>query len=209
MRVVVLGATGGIGRSVVDAARAAGHEVVAFGRDPSRLASLGHGVVIATGDATDGDAVARSLVGADAVINALGPTTRSREEVSRFETIARNLIAGMRGAGVRRLVDLGGAGITLRDEHKPLGGRIASLIVRAIVPHVVAAKQREYEIIADSDLDWTIVRPPRVTERPATGRTTAGERLAGRSITRDDLARFMVEQLTDTTYVRKAPFVSS
>jgi len=153
--------------------------------------------------------VARSLVGADAVINALGPTTRSREEVSRFETIARNLVAGMRGAGVRRLVDLGGAGITLRGEHKPLGGRIASLIVRAIVPHVVAAKQREYEIIADSDLDWTIVRPPRVTERPATGRTTAGERLAGRSITRDDLARFMVEQLTDTTYVRKAPFVSS
>ncbi len=208
MRVVVIGATGAIGSAVVGQAVAAGHEVVAFARDPSKLATLSPSVLPVAGDALDASALARAMVGADAVVNALGPTGRGREEVGRAETVTRILVTAMATAGVRRLVSLGGAAVTIQGERKPLGGRIASAMVRLVVPHVVAAKQREYELLAASDLDWTMVRPPRVTDGAATGKIQTGDHLAGRTVRRGDLAQFMVQQLADRTFVRAAPYVS-
>jgi putative NADH-flavin reductase len=208
MRVVVIGATGAIGRAVVEEAVAVGHDVVAFARDPAKLASLGRAITPAAGDALDSGALERAIAGADAVINALGPTGRGRDEVRKAETIAHDLVAAMRGAGVRRLVSVSGAAVTVHGERKPFSGRIASALVRLAVPNVVAAKQREYEILSESDLDWTAVRPPRVVDGPATGKTRAGDRLAGRTIAPGDLARFMVAQVADTTYLRMAPYVS-
>jgi hypothetical protein len=81
--------------------------------------------------------------------------------------------------------------------------------VRLAVRHVVAAKQREYEILVGSTVDWTAVRPPRVTESAVTGTYRAGATLAGRSIARGDLARFMVDQLESREYLREAPYVSA
>ena len=94
-------------------------------------------------------------------------------------------------------------------ERKRLGARLASGFVRLAVRHVVAAKQRELEIIAVSDLDWTAPRPPRVVEKPATGSYQVGDEARGMSISQGDLAAFMVDQLTDTRYLRQAPFISN
>jgi putative NADH-flavin reductase len=145
----------------------------------------------------------------DAVISVLGPTKNTADQVALFESFARSLVEAMSTHGVRRLVAISGGACTLPGERKRLGARVASTFVRLAVRHVVAAKQRELEIIAASDLDWTAPRPPRVVEKPALGKYRVGDDASGMSITQADLAAFMVDQLTDTTYLRQAPFVSN
>lgn len=207
MKVAVFGATGGIGSDVVDRALAAGHEVVAASRDPDKVEPRA-GVTVAGTDITDAQGVAQAVRGVDAVVWAVGPTSNSPDEPHRFERGAQNLVAGMRSAGVKRLVALSGAGITLSGERKPLTGKLMSALVGVLARHVVESKRREYEVFSESGLDWTLVRPPRVVERPARGTYHAGDRLAGRSVTQADLAQFMVDALADRKWVGAAPYVS-
>jgi hypothetical protein len=143
------------------------------------------------------------------VLSALGPTSNSADQVALFDGFARALVGAMTADGVRRLVAVSGGACTLPGERKRLGARLASAFVRLAVRNVVAAKQRELDIIVASDLDWTAPRPPRVNEAPATGSYRVGAAATGMSITQGDLAAFMVDQLADTTFVRDAPFVSN
>lgn len=207
MRVTVFGATGGIGRQVVDRALAAGHEVHALIRDPSKLTLPD--VSVTTGDLADGQAIDRAVEGSDAVIWAVGATQNKADQVELFETAARELVAAMKRHGVRRLVALSGAGITLVGEHKPIRDRLTSGLVRLLVRHVVESKRREYLVFRESGLDWTLVRPPRVVEGGPTGHLVASSTFVGARITQADLATFMVDQLGDRTYIGGAPYVSS
>jgi len=207
VRVAVFGATGGIGRHVVERALAAGHEVVALARDPGRVPARERLAVVA-GDLTDESAVTRTVAGADAVIWAVGPTSNTADQPPLFEQGARNLVTAMSAAGVKRLIALSGAAITVAGERKPLSGRLMSGLVGMLAGHVVEAKRREYEVFSQGELDWTLARPPRVVEGSARGTYQAGERLTGRTISQGDLAQFMIDQLEDRTWLRKAPFVS-
>lgn len=209
MRVLILGASGNIGRSVRVQARAAGHQLVLFSRDSARLGQLAESETVFEGNIADIDAVQAAVGGVDAVISALGPTSNSPDQVSLFESFAQALVAAMTANGVRRLVAISGAGCTLPGERKPLGGRIASAMVRLAVRNVVEAKQRELEIIVASDLDWIAPRPARVVDDPATGTYRVGSDAKGFRITAADLAEFMVAQLTDDSYLRQAPIISN
>ncbi|CAN5583666.1 NAD(P)H-binding protein [soil metagenome] len=207
MRIAVFGATGGIGRHVVERALAAGHEVVAMARDPAG-AEPRERLTFMAGDLADPSAMARVVSGSDAVIWAVGPTSNTADQPPIFEQGARNLVGAMQSAGVKRLVALSGAGITVAGERKPLAGRLMTGLVAVLAKHVVEAKRREYEVFSASELEWTLARPPRVVEGPALGTYEAGDRLAGRTITQADLAQFMVDQLADRSWLREAPFVS-
>ena len=208
MRVTIIGATGGVGAELLKAARAAGHEVTALVRDPDRMPG-GSDVTLVTGDIRDADAVLRAVQGNEAVLWAVGATRNSADQPPIFEAGARNLVDAMRRSGVRRLVALSGAGITVHGERKPLGGRVMGLIVRVAARHVYEAKRREYEIFAGSELDWTLVRPPRVVDGPPTGHVVIGDRLSGSQATQGDVAAAMLQQLNDPANLRAAPFVST
>ena len=207
MRVTVFGATGAVGGQVVERALAAGHEVHALVRDPTKLNLPG--VLVTVGDLADDQAIDRAVEGSEAVIWAVGATQNKADQVELFETAARQLVAAMRRHGVRRLVALSGAGITLDGERKLIRGRLMSGLVALVVRHVVEAKRREYLVFRESGLDWTLVRPPRVVEGGPTGHLIASSALAGSRITHADLAAFMVEQLADRTWIGGAPYVSS
>jgi len=208
MQVTLVGATGGVGAHLLEQARAAGHEVTALVRDPGRLRGDSDLRTVA-GDIRDADAVERAVQGSEAVLWAVGATRNSADQPPIFEAGAHNLVEAMRRTGVRRLVALSGAGITVAGERKPLGGRAMGLIVRIVARHVYEAKRREYEIFAGSDLDWTLVRPPRVVEGPRTGRVVIGDHLASSQVTQGDLADAMLRQLADPVNFRAAPFVST
>jgi putative NADH-flavin reductase len=208
MTIAIFGSTGGVGRRVVEQALAAGYNVRALVRDPAKSRPE-NAVTTVIGDITDADAVERTVETADGVIWAVGATRNSRDQVPIFESGARNLVAAMKRHGVRRLVALSGAAITLDGERKPVGGRLMSAIVGRLVRHVVEAKRREYEVFKASDLDWTLVRPPRVVEGPPTGRYAAGNLLVGRTVLQGDLADFMLREVRDEKYLRAAPYISS
>ncbi len=208
MNIAIFGATGGIGGRVLSDALDAGHSVRVLVRDPAKLAESA-GVTKIVGDIGEPGAVERAVAGSDAVIWAIGPSSNAADEVDVMEAGARNLVAAMEQHGVRRLVALSGAGITLDGERKPLRGRLMSQLVKLLARHVVEAKRREYRVFAAADLEWTLVRPPRVVEGPPSGRFVVGHELSGSRVTQGDLAAFMLREVVDGQYIKAAPFISS
>lgn len=181
----------------------------AFTRDASRI-GVQHGrVQIVEGDAGSAAQVAEAIAGTEAVISALGPSSNRPAEVEIALAAVASILAAMKQHSVGRLIALSGAAVEVPGERKSPGDAIASAVVRLLARHVVAAKQREFELIQASEVDWVVVRPPRVTDGPLTGRYRTGRiRLGPRSaISRADLADFMVRQLTDDTYLGQAPFI--
>lgn len=203
MKLIILGASGRIGRHILRQAVEAGHDVTVLVRDPTRLDTDASRVRIITGVVSDPDAVDRAIAGADAVISAIGPDGNTADQTERLRAGMRNTIAAMQHHGVRRIVNLSGAGITAPGEQKPLFDKIATRIVRAFSGHVVAAKQAEYDEQARTDLEWIAVRPALVTDGPMTGRYVAGpaELRPGARIGRADVAHLMLAQAEQPTHI--------
>ncbi|MDQ3345944.1 MAG: NAD(P)H-binding protein [Chloroflexota bacterium] len=207
MKLLVLGATGDIGEAVLQAAVTAGHDVTAFVRSPDKLGDVRDRLQVIKGDLTDAAAVASAMTGTDAVISAIG-SSPDRAQLDAPATAVRLILAAMGSAGVRRFVGLAGGAVNVPGEWKPLSGRITTALVRLLARNVVEAKQREFEVVSRSDLDWTMVRPPRVVAGEPTGRVEIGPKLHGFQVTRGDLATAMVTLATGSDWLRQAPYVS-
>ncbi|WP_336852393.1 SDR family oxidoreductase [Sinomonas albida] len=204
MKLTVFGATGGTGREVVRQASAAGHEVTAVVRDPARLAAV-PGVAVVRADVMDPAGIASALAGADAVVSALG-----NREIRRPTTVcsagASSIIAAMKGAGVRRLAVVSASGMVTDDADDLLTRYVAKPILQRILAHNFADLKRMEQIVQESGLDWTIVRPSRLVDgargeyRVQVGRNLRG----GRATRRSDLADYILRSLDDATSFHEA-----
>jgi putative NADH-flavin reductase len=204
MKVLVLGATGGTGSHVLRVALSAGHEVTVLVRDASTL-DVTDGVRVLTGDATSAEDVRAAVAGQDAVLNAIG--SRNIRHPVEVE-VGRALLPAMRDAAVDRLVVCSafGVGDTQADANT-----LQRMFFHTVLGKVYAAKEVADAEVRTSGLDWTLVYPTRLTDDPATGALATGERLpqgAGIHVTRADVARFMLAQLTDSTWSRKTVVVT-
>ncbi|MVU80238.1 NAD(P)H-binding protein [Nocardia sp. ET3-3] len=207
MKVAIFGATGTVGRHVVARALAAGHQVTALTRDPANIAAPHERLRVEVGDVMDPAAVERTVAGQDAVIVVLGA---GRKGVVRAEG-TRLVIEAMDRTGVKRLICQSSLGVG--DSRGNLNFvwkyvMFGMLLRQAYADHV----QQEQYVVA-SDLDWTIVRPSAFTDGPATGTYRRGfpatETALSLKISRADLANFLVDQLTDTTYLQRTPGISN
>jgi putative NADH-flavin reductase len=204
MKVVVFGATGRTGHHLVRVALSRRHQVTAFVRDRSHLLMDYSRLRLVEGDVLDPKAVDRALRGQEAVLCALAAPPGGPDTVLSKGT--RNILDAMRRHRVRRLVCLSEAGV--------LGGDSASRLPRFRIPFFrkdpFADLRRQLLEIVDSGLDWIIVRPPKLTDEPLTGRYEISlNRPKHASITRLDLAIFMINQLRNKEFVRKMPAVSN
>lgn len=202
MKIVVFGATGPSGRELVAEAARRGHEVTAFVRDEAKAAAAGFPVPVrlVTGDARNAAAVAAAIQGQDAVVSALG-SGRSRSNPVCAEGI-RNIVAGMKTHGVRRLVALSAYG-TGDSRHGFYGW-----FLNTMAPAIQRDKEAMEAALAASGLDWTVVRPPVLNRGPATGRLKAGVGLVVpgfQAIPRADLAAWMLDELEARRFVGQMP----
>jgi uncharacterized protein YbjT (DUF2867 family) len=207
MRVLVLGATGGTGRLIVGEAIEAGHEVVALVRDKGKAGSLS-GATLIEGDARNYTSLATALDGCDAVISALGTKMSPFKEVTLLSTATDALVRAMNTRGVTRLVAITGLGAG--DSRGHGGFMFDRVILPLLLRNVYADKDRQEAIVRRSGLDWTLVRPMVLTNKPLTDNIRAQvdlELVHGGSISRGDVARFVVHELVAKQWVGQAPLI--
>lgn len=207
MNLTVFGATGGVGRVLVSMALEAGHRVTAFVRDPRALAPR-EGLVVIEGALHDAAAVHRAVAGADAVLSTLGARSNTPEQVELFATALTNITQAMQSQGVRRLVSISGAAVLLPGDHVTWGRRAVRALLMLFSRYVGLAKEREAAVICATDLEWVLVRPPRIVPGPATGTyRVLPDRVPSASISQGDVAHLMLACARGDTWVRRAPIL--
>jgi putative NADH-flavin reductase len=221
MKVIVFAASGGVGRQVFDQAVAEGHHVTAVVRDPAKLSRAAPGpggarVITADLATPDPAALETAVQGADAVLSGLGPRSNSDAGIAALGT--RAIVEAMQTAHARRIVVVSAAPVaTVQSpgrprppKHDPGDG----FFMRHLFSHVAgAAFGKVYadlacmeDVLADSGLDWTVVRPPRLTDKPLTGiyRTAYGRNLRGGwSVSRADVAHLMLRVLEQPETIKQ------
>nr|WP_245319380.1 SDR family oxidoreductase [Consotaella salsifontis] len=206
-RVLVLGATGGTGRGIVKTLNERRFAPVALVRSPEKARDLD--AVIVKGDASDPAAIARALDNVDAVISALGTPASPFREVTLLSTATKALTEAMRNKGVKRLVAITGIGA---GESRGHGGFLFDrIIMPLLLRKVYADKDRQETIIAGSGLDYVIVRPAVLNDKPRRGTVRALLDLGGfhgGTIARSDVADFVVDQVENDAFLGKRPLVT-
>ena len=202
MKLLVFGASGATGRQLVTQALARGLAVTAFVRDRTKLGIAHPQMTTVQGDVGDYDAVAGAVAGQDAVVSALGVGAPLRHDQVVIDGV-RHIVHAMTGMAVRRLVYMSFIGVGDSRED-------AGFVVRHIAVLPLRHEIRDHEIkeglVTASDLDWTIVRFPTLTNGQATGVYRIGTDIAARSVlptlSRADVADCMLRQVTDGMFVR-------
>ena len=211
MKLTILGASGATGTCLTSQALAAGHDVTAVVRDPARLAIPAHPRLrILTADVMDPVAISPATAGADAVISAVGP--RGAGPTTVIQDSVRSIIQAMEKTGTRRLLQVSGSVVADDGESPYLRYLLKPLARRTFLRHVCADMRRGEDEIRHSSLDWTIVRPPALTGKAARGtyRTAIDRNLPhGFTVTRADLAAFMLTLLDDPASVHRHVSIAS
>jgi|KBSSwiStaDraftv2_1062776.scaffolds.fasta_scaffold139123_2 putative NADH-flavin reductase len=206
-KVLVLGGTRGIGQQVVAQALQAGHEVTAFSRTADKIPVQDDRLHLVVGTVTDGSRLSEAIRGHDAVISALGQGMSLKAD-SLIQRSVPVIVSAMQAQRVRRLIFTSSLGVGDSVRDAPLFSR---MMMRFLLKDIYADKIAGEALIRRSDLDWTLVQPPQLTNGPLTRKYRVGEHLELRGIpriSRADVAHFILSQLDDTTYVRKAALIA-
>jgi putative NADH-flavin reductase len=207
-KITVLGATGPTGRLIVHQALSRGDDVTALVRSHDKAADL-KGAELVVGDARDEQVLRQAIKGRDAVISALGTPASPFRDVTLLSTATKALVDAMKAEGILRLVTI--TGIGAGDSRGHGGFSFDKLIFPLLLRKVYADKDRQEAIIRDSELDWTIVRPSILNNKPGRASTRALTDLSdfhGGSISREDVAAFVLDQVDADTWLRKSPLIT-
>jgi len=206
MKIIIFGATGSVGKQIVNQALEQGHRVTAFGRDATKLTENRHQLLFVQGNILDPEAVEKAIEGHDAVLCAIGA---GRKGGVRAEG-TRNIIAAMEKTGVKRLICQSTLGVG--DSQTNINAfwkyiMFGFLIRPAFLDHVAQEQH-----VMQSNLDWTIVRPGAFIDGVRTGNYRHGfsptDKTTQLKISRTDVADFMLKQLLGDTYLFKTPGLS-
>ena len=207
-RVLIVGATGGTGRQLVEQALERGHIVTALARDPAALRIEHPRLTVARGDVLEYASVEAAMRGQEAVLSALGHK-RFFYPTRILSEGTRNVLRAMETQGVQRFVCETALGVG--DSAGRMGLYYTFFVIPIILPFYFWDKTRQERLIAASRVNWVIVRPGALTNGAKRGRYRHGRAVGGLlwtvRISRADVADFMLNQMTDNTYLRDAPGV--
>jgi len=222
VKLTIFGATGGIGRQLLEQAVAAGHDVTAVARNPQNLPATPARVVTADLASAGAATLQPAVEGADAVLSALGARTKSDTGVAAKGTKA--ITEAMRASGVRRLIVVSAAPIGTvpspgrphPPRHDPGDGFLLRYLADPIVKRALRAHYADLaemeDVLRDRDLNWTVVRPPRLTSKPVTGRyrTAYGRNIRrGLFASRADVAHYMHRAISQPETFRQTVGIAS
>jgi putative NADH-flavin reductase len=211
MKLAVLGSTGFVGTLLLQKALAQGHQLKVLARSPEKLGGNKDNMEIVKGDMFDPAALATLVQGVDAVISVAGPPMNGKFDVEQHASATKNLVYAMKNAKANRLITITGAAAEVPGQKLGFKQSLLRFVLGTFVrPDVIKVKDMELKTIAESGLNWTVLRPPLIGAGKATGNVAASEKdMTGMKIDVEDIADFILSLLKTSEWDRKAPIVSS
>jgi putative NADH-flavin reductase len=210
--IALFGATGPTGKHIIEEALKRGYNLSVYTRDVKKLEAYAGKVEIVLGDLQDQNAIAKCILGADAVISALGPNGANIQGDRPIMHGLSNIISVMKQSNVRRLIQISTASYRDPKDGFDIKARVLALMFKMIARKAYDDIKSTGELIANSELDWTLVRIPFLKDDSANGRIDVGSygrTKLGMKLSRGNLAKFLVDQVTDQTLVRAAPGIAN
>jgi uncharacterized protein YbjT (DUF2867 family) len=206
VKVMIVGATGSVGRHAVTYALEVGHDVTALAREPARVATRHERLVVVEGDVLDPDSLRNAVAGSEAVVSCLG--TKNPLDATTRSHGTRNIIDAMNAERVRRLVVMSAVGAhDSRAEARRYSFVFGGLIMPTLLRRSFGDMTKMEEAVRAGGTEWVIVRPVELADEPGEGPARVGLDgiPAGKAVPKARVAEFMVEQLVHDDYLGKAP----
>ena len=208
IKIAVIGGTGKSGRYLVQELIKRGYHLNILVRNPENFKVQSRLVHIIYGDVRDYDTVKSLLRGCQAVLSTLGGSPLSEPTV--FSKATRNILKAMKRANIKRYIVVAGLNVNTSFDKKGESTLNATDWMYANFPKSTKDRQDEYDLLVKSNLDWTLVRLPLIIQTNESFITKISlEDCLGDKISAADLAKFLIEQLNETSFFRKAPFLAN
>ncbi len=210
MKIAILGSTGFVGRVLTEKALGKGFQIKALVRNPDKLGAFKNKVEFIQGDISQINKLDECLFGVQAVLSTV-PPERNTQDPEKYAGIMEDLITSLKKNRVNRFIHIGGAAHEGGENEKwTFKRRLLRAFLNLTWKQGLIAKHLEWETLKKSDIDWTLVRPPRIVKGKSIEKIIADDKiLAGLKVYVDDLADFMLDQIESEEWSKKAPLVSS
>ena len=208
-KIALFGASGKTGQHFLELALAEGFEVKALVRNPESIPQQSSKLEIIQGNILDVEAVRNTIEGTDVVVSLFGHVKGSPEWLQTNGT--KNIVQAMKEKNINRIISLSGGGLPFPEKDEPkFADKMIRTIMKIVVPKILNDAIIHHQVLEASGLNWTIVRGPRLTNDPKTGKYRVGwvGVNASTKISRADLAEFILTQVNDETFILQMPFLS-
>lgn len=211
MKITFFGGTGFVGKALLKKAIDAGHEITVLARNPDKLGVLKNSVECIEGDYFDASAIRKALVNSEAVLSCIGPPLGlgRGKFVGKYPKAMQMLVSEMENAGTTRIITIAGASVPIPGTELPALAKIIRVAMALIGGRISKDKDQEALILSQSNLDWTILRPPGIKPRKNGVFTVSETELASPFVDVHQLCQFMLDSLSDKNWIQKAPFTGT
>jgi putative NADH-flavin reductase len=207
LKIALIGATGKAGTYILKALLAQNYQVKALIRNPEKLQIHHPSLEIVIGDVKDAETVHSFIQGCDIVISALGMGQPASEKTI-FTQSTTHIIKAMETFDLKRYIVITGINVDAAFDEKDAKTQFATKWMYDNYPVSTADKQKEYELLTASDIDWTLIRLPLIMQTDElTGIETSLINCEGGQINAANLAEFIIEALRNVAFVKQAPFI--
>jgi putative NADH-flavin reductase len=207
LKIAVIGGTGKAGKYLVEQLLEQGFKIKLLLRNPDKVEITSPLIEIIPGDVRNLSSLNLLFENCDAVISTLGQT---KGDSPVFSEAIENIIKAMNAQNIKRYIVITGLTLDTINDKKGFSTRLKTLLMKMSFPAIIADKQKEYKILSQSNLDWTVVRLPFIEQTDLSGEIKISlTDCPGKKISTTDLARFLISQLSDESYIRKTPFIAN
>lgn len=211
MEITIFGASGGIGRLLVEQALDAGYMVKAYVRNPSKLELTHQNLEIIKGELSDFENIRTAIAGVDAVISTLGPPLKRNYKGWAILDAHINIVKAMEMEGVNRFITIATPSVNFRWDISSITTKMPTVMAKLLFPKAYKEIVMVGNVVSDSSLDWTIVRIIAPNNKPLAGsvKVTFGETKIKWGISRADIAAYLLLQVEDAQQIYSMPIIGS